>query len=211
MLSLGLLWIEDCAAEKNWQILCQLFLLQKHWHRRNVTSHHFLRSFNLIFFSLSLQFSLALDRCHLFSLHFHFIRSLSRLFLSSFSLVIDFTFYLFNSLSIVLCLNIWQALFGGDIKLHRIYIRFTLPASICIILAAQLLRKVQFWKRCFKVFNQYNLIKWLIILVFSWIDILSNILSFLQRLTDLRFLSIDFLNTFLLTYRVFAEGVQVLL
>ena len=31
----------------------------------------------------------------------------------------------------------------------------------------------------------------------------------LQRLTDLRFLSIDFLNTFLLTYRVFAEGVQV--
>ena len=30
-----------------------------------------------------------------------------------------------------------------------------------------------------------------------------------QRLTDLRFLSIDFLNTFLLTYRVFAEGVQV--
>ena len=31
----------------------------------------------------------------------------------------------------------------------------------------------------------------------------------LQRLTDLRFLSIDFLNTFLLTYRVFADGVQV--
>ena len=30
-------------------------------------------------------------------------------------------------------------------------------------------------------------------------------------MTDLRFLSIDFLNTFLLTYRVFAEGVQVLL
>ena len=27
--------------------------------------------------------------------------------------------------------------------------------------------------------------------------------------TDLRFLSIDFLNTFLLTYRVFADGVQV--
>ena len=27
--------------------------------------------------------------------------------------------------------------------------------------------------------------------------------------TDLRFLSIDFLNTFLLTYRVFAGGVQV--
>ena len=41
---------------------------------------------------------------------------------------------------------------------------------------------------------------------------LSDVLS--QRLTDLRFLSIDFLNTFLLTflltYRVFAEGVQVL-
>ena len=36
---------------------------------------------------------------------------------------------------------------------------------------------------------------------------LSNIS---QRLTDLRFLSIDFLNTFLLTYRVFAEGVQVI-
>ncbi|XP_044017222.1 ras-specific guanine nucleotide-releasing factor 2-like isoform X2 [Aphidius gifuensis] len=32
----------------------------------------------------------------------------------------------------------------------------------------------------------------------------------LQRLTDLRFLSIDFLNTFLLTYRVFTEGVTVL-
>ena len=32
----------------------------------------------------------------------------------------------------------------------------------------------------------------------------------LQRLTDLRFLSIDFLNTFLLTYKVFADGVQVL-
>jgi len=32
----------------------------------------------------------------------------------------------------------------------------------------------------------------------------------LQRLTDLRFLSIDFLNTFLLTYRVFTDGVQVL-
>ncbi|XP_017883242.1 ras-specific guanine nucleotide-releasing factor 2-like isoform X2 [Ceratina calcarata] len=32
----------------------------------------------------------------------------------------------------------------------------------------------------------------------------------LQRLTDLRFLSIDFLNTFLLTYRVFTDGVIVL-
>ncbi|XP_014231080.1 ras-specific guanine nucleotide-releasing factor 2-like isoform X1 [Trichogramma pretiosum] len=32
----------------------------------------------------------------------------------------------------------------------------------------------------------------------------------LQRLTDLRFLSIDFLNTFLLTYRVFTDGVAVL-
>ncbi|XP_044728082.1 ras-specific guanine nucleotide-releasing factor 1-like [Chrysoperla carnea] len=32
----------------------------------------------------------------------------------------------------------------------------------------------------------------------------------LQRLTDLRFLSIDFLNTFLLTYRVFTDGVSVL-
>ena len=31
----------------------------------------------------------------------------------------------------------------------------------------------------------------------------------LHRLTDLRFLSIDFLNTFLLTYKVFADGVQV--
>ncbi|XP_028968781.1 ras-specific guanine nucleotide-releasing factor 1-like, partial [Galendromus occidentalis] len=31
-----------------------------------------------------------------------------------------------------------------------------------------------------------------------------------ERLTDLRFLSIDFLNTFLLTYRVFATGVMVL-
>lgn len=31
-----------------------------------------------------------------------------------------------------------------------------------------------------------------------------------ERLTDLRFLSIDFLNTFLLTYRVFADGVKVL-
>ena len=28
----------------------------------------------------------------------------------------------------------------------------------------------------------------------------------LDRLTDLRFLSIDFLNTFLLTYRVFTTG-----
>nr|CAI5835544.1 unnamed protein product [Callosobruchus analis] len=32
----------------------------------------------------------------------------------------------------------------------------------------------------------------------------------LQRLTDLRFLSIDFLNTFLLTYRVFTDGATVL-
>lgn len=32
----------------------------------------------------------------------------------------------------------------------------------------------------------------------------------LQQLTDLRFLSIDFLNTFLLTYRVFTDGVTVL-
>ncbi|XP_076681814.1 ras-specific guanine nucleotide-releasing factor 2 isoform X2 [Andrena cerasifolii] len=32
----------------------------------------------------------------------------------------------------------------------------------------------------------------------------------LQRLTDLRFLSIDFLNTFLLTYRIFTDGVTVL-
>ncbi|CAG9566377.1 unnamed protein product [Danaus chrysippus] len=32
----------------------------------------------------------------------------------------------------------------------------------------------------------------------------------LQRLTDLRFLSVDFLNTFLLTYRVFTDGVKVL-
>ncbi|XP_035773427.1 ras-specific guanine nucleotide-releasing factor 2-like isoform X3 [Anopheles albimanus] len=32
----------------------------------------------------------------------------------------------------------------------------------------------------------------------------------LQRLTDLRFLSIDFLNTFLLTYRVFTDGETVL-
>jgi hypothetical protein len=32
----------------------------------------------------------------------------------------------------------------------------------------------------------------------------------LERLTDLRFLSIDFLNTFLLTYKVFTDGVTVL-
>ena len=32
----------------------------------------------------------------------------------------------------------------------------------------------------------------------------------LERLTDLRFLSIDFLNTFLLTYRVFTTGEKVL-
>ena len=32
----------------------------------------------------------------------------------------------------------------------------------------------------------------------------------LDRLTDLRFLSIDFLNTFLLTYRVFTTGQTVL-
>lgn len=32
----------------------------------------------------------------------------------------------------------------------------------------------------------------------------------LERLTDLRFLSIDFLNTFLLTYRVFTDSVTVL-
>ena len=31
-----------------------------------------------------------------------------------------------------------------------------------------------------------------------------------ERLTDLRFLSIDFLNTFLLTYRVFTDSVTVL-
>ncbi|CAG0919797.1 unnamed protein product [Notodromas monacha] len=32
----------------------------------------------------------------------------------------------------------------------------------------------------------------------------------LERLTDLRFLSVDFLNTFLLTYRVFTDGMTVL-
>jgi RasGEF N-terminal motif len=32
----------------------------------------------------------------------------------------------------------------------------------------------------------------------------------LERLTDLRFLSIDFLNTFLLTYRVFTDSQTVL-
>ncbi|XP_042209982.1 ras-specific guanine nucleotide-releasing factor 2-like isoform X2 [Homarus americanus] len=32
----------------------------------------------------------------------------------------------------------------------------------------------------------------------------------LERLTDLRFLSIDFLNTFLLTYRVFTDGISIL-
>lgn len=32
----------------------------------------------------------------------------------------------------------------------------------------------------------------------------------MERLTDLRFLSIDFLNTFLLTYRVFTDGISVL-
>jgi hypothetical protein len=32
----------------------------------------------------------------------------------------------------------------------------------------------------------------------------------LDRLTDLRFLSIDFLNTFLLTYRVFTTGMTLL-
>jgi hypothetical protein len=32
----------------------------------------------------------------------------------------------------------------------------------------------------------------------------------LERLTDLRFLNIDFLNTFLLTYRVFTDAITVL-
>ncbi len=32
----------------------------------------------------------------------------------------------------------------------------------------------------------------------------------LERLTDLRFLSIDFLNTFLLTYRVYTDSMTVL-
>lgn len=32
----------------------------------------------------------------------------------------------------------------------------------------------------------------------------------ISRLVDLRFLSIDFLNTFLLTYRVFTDGVTIL-
>src|SRR6218665_1693044 len=31
-----------------------------------------------------------------------------------------------------------------------------------------------------------------------------------ERLTDLRFLSIDFLNTFLLTYRVFTDSITVI-
>ncbi|KAF4533002.1 hypothetical protein B566_EDAN000691 [Ephemera danica] len=38
----------------------------------------------------------------------------------------------------------------------------------------------------------------------------SRTLNSCKRLTDLRFLSIDFLNTFLLTYRVFTDGVTVL-
>lgn len=33
----------------------------------------------------------------------------------------------------------------------------------------------------------------------------------LDRLTDARFLSIDFLNTFLLTYRVFTTGITVIM
>lgn len=37
-----------------------------------------------------------------------------------------------------------------------------------------------------------------------------RILYFYCAISDLRFLSIDFLNTFLLTYRVFTDGVTVL-
>lgn len=38
----------------------------------------------------------------------------------------------------------------------------------------------------------------------------ASVERLLDRLTDLRFLSIDFLNTFLLTYRVFTDGKTVL-
>ncbi len=38
----------------------------------------------------------------------------------------------------------------------------------------------------------------------------ATLVRLLDRLTDLRFLSIDFLNTFLLTYRVFTTGEVVL-
>ena len=38
----------------------------------------------------------------------------------------------------------------------------------------------------------------------------ATVEKLLERLTDLRFLSIDFLNTFLLTYRVFTDTTAVL-
>jgi Ras-specific guanine nucleotide-releasing factor 1 len=38
----------------------------------------------------------------------------------------------------------------------------------------------------------------------------ASVDKLLERLTDLRFLSVDFLNTFLITYRVFSTGQQVL-
>lgn len=38
----------------------------------------------------------------------------------------------------------------------------------------------------------------------------ATVEKLLERLTDLRFLSIDFLNTFLLTYRVFTDAFTVL-
>ena len=38
----------------------------------------------------------------------------------------------------------------------------------------------------------------------------ASVEKLIERLTDLRFLSIDFLNTFLLTYRVFMDPFAVL-
>ena len=38
----------------------------------------------------------------------------------------------------------------------------------------------------------------------------ASVEKLIERLTDLRFLSIDFLNTFLLTYRVFMEPIALL-
>ncbi len=64
--------------------------------------------------------------------------------------------------------------------------------------------------RCACNQNDTMCVVWWSFNYFFWKIRHASVERLLDRLTDLRFLSIDFLNTFLLTYRVFTTGKTVL-
>jgi len=74
------------------------------------------------------------------------------------------------------------------------------------------------WHKCYSLTHKTGLIFLILLPVFYYLHLVVQVPQIryatperlLERLTDLRFLSIDFLNTFLLTYRVFTDGVTVL-